>query len=206
MATISVLESPEHSELACMAFLPNCCLVATGHEDASIRLWNLEINQSIILKSQHEKLKHTDCISCIKGIMWKKAEYLIAGSYDGKVSIWEISEQRTPSQNSKTLSSIFPQLKSFIDNTKAQPQSQFMRGQEEEVILTIMFDEARESILIGGNDKRVNVWSIRTQEHLGSYVGHTDSVTCMTLEQNLLFTGGDDAMIYFWNLEQQGVL
>jgi len=51
METITVLESPENSEISCMTFLPSCCLVATGHEDGAIRLWNLEISSSVVLKS-----------------------------------------------------------------------------------------------------------------------------------------------------------
>ena len=34
-----------------MTFLANCCLVATGHEDGALRLWNLEISSSVVLKS-----------------------------------------------------------------------------------------------------------------------------------------------------------
>ena len=49
---ITKMESPEDSELSCMTFLPNCCLVATGHEKGAIRLWNLEINSSVLLKCQ----------------------------------------------------------------------------------------------------------------------------------------------------------
>jgi WD40 repeat protein len=68
-------------------------------------------------------------------------------------------------------------------------------------ILTIMFDEARGNILIGGNNCHINIWSIRTQEHMGTFVGHEDSVSCLTLDENLLFSGGDDNLIFFWNLE-----
>ena len=50
MATITVMESPENAELSCMTFLMNSCLVATGHEDGTVRLWNLEINSSVLLK------------------------------------------------------------------------------------------------------------------------------------------------------------
>jgi WD40 repeat protein len=50
MALVTMMDAPEHSELSCMTFLMNCCLVATGHEDGSIRLWNLEINSSVLLK------------------------------------------------------------------------------------------------------------------------------------------------------------
>jgi WD40 repeat protein len=44
MSIILSLDSPEKSELSCMTYLMNCGLVATGHEDGEIRLWNLEIN------------------------------------------------------------------------------------------------------------------------------------------------------------------
>ena len=47
---ITKMEAPEDSELSCMTFLQNCCLVATGHEAGAIRLWNLEINSSVLLK------------------------------------------------------------------------------------------------------------------------------------------------------------
>lgn len=50
MKVITRLESPKHSELTCLTFLYNCCLVATGHEDGDIRLWNLELNSSVLLK------------------------------------------------------------------------------------------------------------------------------------------------------------
>jgi len=45
------LEAPESSEISSMTFLPKACLVATGHEDGVIRLWNLEISSSVVLKS-----------------------------------------------------------------------------------------------------------------------------------------------------------
>lgn len=42
----------------------------------------------------------------------------MCGSYDGKVSIWEISEKKSTNSNAMLSSTIFPQLKMVIDNTK----------------------------------------------------------------------------------------
>jgi len=89
MEVVTTLEL-DKSELSCMCFLSNCCLVATGQEDGSIRLWNLEINSSVVLKSQ-KGFKHTNSISCIISETSKDQELLIAGSYDGWISIWEIA-------------------------------------------------------------------------------------------------------------------
>ena len=90
MDVINVLESPDSSELSCMTFLANCCLVATGHEDGAIRLWNLEISSSVVLKSPKGG-NHSNSISCIIGEIYKDQEFLVAGSYDGTLSIWEVS-------------------------------------------------------------------------------------------------------------------
>ena len=63
MQLLTLMDSPENSELSCMTYLVNCCLVATGHEDGAIRLWNLEINSSVTLKN--ESFAHLNSISCI---------------------------------------------------------------------------------------------------------------------------------------------
>lgn len=50
MEVICRMDAPKHSELSCITFLYKCCLVATGHEDGDIRLWNMEINSSVLLR------------------------------------------------------------------------------------------------------------------------------------------------------------
>jgi WD40 repeat protein len=52
MDVLSKMEAPKNSELTCITFLYRCCLVASGHEDGAIRLWNMEINSSVLLKCQ----------------------------------------------------------------------------------------------------------------------------------------------------------
>lgn len=117
MHVVTIMESPENSEISCMTFLTKCCLVATGHEDGSIRLWNMEINSSVTLRCE-EVHKHKNTISCILGANQGDSEFLICGSYDGKVSIWEISEKKSSGANAMLSSTIYPQLKMVIDNTK----------------------------------------------------------------------------------------
>ena len=50
MDVLSKMDAPRNSELTCITFLKKCCLVASGHEDGAIRLWNMEINSSVLLK------------------------------------------------------------------------------------------------------------------------------------------------------------
>lgn len=186
MNTLSVMESPEHSELSCMTYLMNCGLVATGHEDGSIRTWNLEINSFLtITQGDYEKV-HTNTVSCIEAIQWKESEFLIAGGYDGIISVWDISEQKTTSANSMLNSSIIPSLKTHIHNN-----SQTKKGSNYPSILDsigneihcILFDEINENIIVGGNNIDINMWSMQTGDKVGALKGeHQDSVTCMAME------------------------
>ena len=103
-----------------MTFLVNCCLVATGHDDGTLRLWNLDISSSILLKSQKGG-GHENSISCIIGEIYNDQEFLIAGSYDGKISIWEIGQKASTSKdgaNSSLSTTIYPQFSHSIENNK----------------------------------------------------------------------------------------
>lgn len=59
-------------------------------------------------------------------------------------------------------------------------------------------------IIVGGNFRKLVIYSIRngTMEDK-PLAGHTDSVTCMTISGNLLFTGSDDCTIRLWNLQSK---
>lgn len=55
-------------------------------------------------------------------------------------------------------------------------------------------------IIVGGNFRDIMIYSIRNATLEKQLTGHTDSVTCMTLDGNMLFTGSDDSTIRSWNL------
>lgn len=194
------MECPKNSELSCVTFLFKSCLVATGHEDAAIRLWNMEINSSVLLKQTDSK-RHLNTISCIHATSWMGQEYLLCGSYDGRVSIWEIS-QKVPSDGSQDAQSttIFPQLRHLIDNTKVPKRYEQKFAGDEVLVLNFFEKDDLGFILVGGNNRNIQVYSIRTGKLENDMEGHTESVTCMVIDGNYLMTGSDDHSIRLWNL------
>lgn len=200
---ITKMEAPEDSELSCMTFLPNCCLVATGHEKGAIRLWNLEINSSVLLKCPDDR-RHRETISCIHACKWADSEYLICGDYNGHITVWEISERQSGGANQGS-ATIFPQLRHVIENGRIEKTGPGRENEGNEV-LVIQFwqneqnDKKEGSILVGGNNKNIQAYSIRNATLEKEMSGHTDSVTCMAIDGNLLFTGSDDKTIRQWEL------
>ena len=73
-----------------------------------------------------------------------------------------------------------------------------------EEILVLDFYEKREGeegyIIVGGNNPWIQVYSIRTSILHTQMEGHTDSVTCMVSDGNILITGSDDKTIRLWEL------
>jgi WD40 repeat protein len=55
-------------------------------------------------------------------------------------------------------------------------------------------------VVVGGSDKRINIWNIRTYDHVAQFRGHMDSITSMSIDANILFTGSDDMSIGIWEL------
>jgi hypothetical protein len=50
----------------------------------------------------------SDVCSSDLSTIWKDSEILICGSYDGKISIWEISEKASSSEDNAASSTISP--------------------------------------------------------------------------------------------------
>lgn len=55
-------------------------------------------------------------------------------------------------------------------------------------------------IIVGGNNRAIQVYSIRTAILVTQMCGHEDSVTCMVIDHNYLITGSDDCTIRLWEL------
>ena len=87
----------------------------------------------------------------------------------------------------------------MIENNKVEKG--IGREREGDEVLVLHFwengnEESKEgSILVGGNNRNIQVYSIRNAAWERELVGHTDSVTCMAIDGNLLFTGSDDCTI-----------
>jgi len=95
-------------------------------------------------------------------------------------------------------------LRHVIHNWKIEKKKNTEYLTDEVLVLNFWVDEIREEgyILVGGNNRNIQAYSIRNATLEGEMSGHTDSVTCMAIEGYLLFTGSDDGTILHWDLKR----
>lgn len=127
---------------------------------------------------------------------------MIAGSYDGQISIWEIAQKEQGGKDGQNLSTtIYPQFSHAIDNSRHLK----LEGKESFEILCLYYfrDDDRNSsfIIVGGNSSKINVYKLKgnTFDYYCTLEGHKDSVTCMTRDGYMLISGSDDQTIIVWN-------
>jgi len=91
-------------------------------------------------------------------------------------------------------------MRHVIDNTKV-PKNFENEMDGDEVLVLNFYERGEEGyILVGGNNRNIQVYSIRTGKLEKEMEGHTDSTTCMVIDGNNLITGSDDHSIRIWNL------
>jgi WD40 repeat protein len=170
----------------------SCCLlvaipwVVTGHDDGSLKFWSIHKDTTFRFSS------HDNTVSVVgEGFQrpGRKGQpenwpHLFTGSFDGCFAVWDM-----PSEGNKA---------------KCEAR---VRVSTSEIVAAV-YDPLRMAYIVGTNDGDVTVWSADELKPLMRLRGpegprrpaHAAAVTCVALDGNIAFTGGEDESIYMWNL------
>eukprot|EP00242_Pyramimonas_sp_CCMP2087_P012444 CAMPEP_0198221630 /NCGR_PEP_ID=MMETSP1445-20131203/84479_1 /TAXON_ID=36898 /ORGANISM="Pyramimonas sp., Strain CCMP2087" /LENGTH=623 /DNA_ID=CAMNT_0043899849 /DNA_START=468 /DNA_END=2336 /DNA_ORIENTATION=- len=160
MACLRTLE--EHrSDLVCMRFCESRNTLVTGHDNGTVRLWNLDTASTINMT------KHANTVSCIiNAVLRRGEEFILTGGFDGRVGIWDIRKKHN----------VRPHLVTMFEAHA---------GSE---VLCLLHDASKNTIITAGNDTVIKVWAASTYELLGQHTGHTEAIGCLALDANFLFS------------------
>lgn len=177
-----------------------------GKTGNKARKWNVR-NASISM----EYLGHEKGILCFERI----DEHTIAtGAGDGKIIIWEestgkllrkISAHREPifdielSHNGKLLASSAWDGVISLWNTETWERYNYIYN-EGSSTYTLAFTENDAYLVVGLLDKTLKLWEVETRRFVKEFVGHTDNVTSIKIQENEILTSGWDGKIILWDL------
>jgi len=177
MSCLQVLEETR-SEIACLCHSSLCDMLLTGHDDGSIRIWNVDTGSTITLRG------HENTVLCLCVVAKNASQLMLLSSgFDGQVGMWDITKHKNA----------LPRLEHLV------------KASDEEVLAMIVNPMAAQYIT-AGNDTLVRVWSVRTQAALATLRGHSDAISCLALDGNFLFSASEGGDVRLWDLHSFGAL
>lgn len=202
LSVTTSMSAPHKSEISCMCFLSMSSLIATGHENGAIMLWNPEIRESVRLKCD-PMYGHRNTVSAVAQALYKDdVEYLLSIGYDSRICVWEITQKNSAFKQAVDGSAgitVAPSLRNHIQayDYTAIPKS----GEIGNELLCVIYDKEKDNIIVGSNNFLIKVISIQSTDNTKILSGHLDSVISLALEFNILFSGSDDRTIRLWDMQ-----
>ena len=198
LACIRVFEE-YRSEVSCMTHVGLSKKLVTGHDDASVRLWDLDTGSTVNLREPEEG--HDNTVACVCVIERNDGEeQLVAtGGFDGRVAIWDVKKTR---------------------HSRPHLMAAWLAHKDSEILSIVAYGGAgmgverrdggggggagpgrargAQAMITAGNDKVIRLW--RGPDDLaGEFRGHEEAVSCMALDGNFLFSGSEDKTIKVWD-------
>jgi hypothetical protein len=117
----------------------------------------------------------------------RRKDYLISVACDGRCAVWDITRRRHTTPTGVELS------------VQIEPLSTSGLGAVEQ-LTSVCVNELDDTILVGVQDGSIRVLDFSTGDEAFVLSAHTDVITCMVRDANILLTSSDDKTICVWDL------
>ena len=164
-----------HAEsINCIAISPNGQLLASGSEDTTIKLWDLQTSECLATLEGHEEGVKSIAIS-------PNGQLLVSGSADHTIKLWQlpnnVSEPICPDA-----------ICTLIGHT--------------DWVKCLAISPDGKLLATGSQDKTINLWHLETGELKSTLVGHWGEVNCIAISPDgqTLTSCSWDETIRLWHL------
>ena len=163
---------------------------------------------------------HTSCVTCM--ILTKDNNFIISGSEDMTVRIWNIIEKRLEviltGQNSPitcldlSINNMYLACGSIngsvICRNLQGEREEFTLSNHFEAITCVKISNDHRFAFTGSNDKSINIWNLKENKSIGILLEHTKTVTCLSItnDNKILASGSSDTNIIIWDVPSKRML
>lgn len=197
------------SEVNSLAFNPSGTTLASGSDDKTIKLWNLNNKQEIRTLKGHSDKVYSVAIS-------PDGQTVVSGSKDKTIKVWNLNtgqEIRTLEGHSSFINSvaISPDGQKVasgsydktikIWNLNTGQEIRTLNGHSAEV-LSVAFSSDSQTLVSGSADRTIKVWNLNTGKVLRTLPGHSGDVNALAISPDgqMLASASDDKSVKVWKL------
>ncbi len=202
-----------------VAISPHLPIVATGSEDATIRLWDIHTGAESGLLTGHQKSVETIAFHPYKSGL------LFSGDRAGEIKSWQVETQlellSVASQQSKVNSlAISPDGKTLISGGSDRTIKIWdLALNERSLNLTttlkihklsvnqVAFNPVESEVKFASvsSDRQVILWGLESPIPLCIFTAHTQAIKTLAFSPDgkLLATAGDDGLIMIWDIDNR---
>jgi WD40 repeat protein len=201
-----------------IAISPHLPLVATGSEDTTIRLWNIDTGTEIGMLTGHQK--------SVESIAFhpQRVGLLFSGDRAGKMKLWQVDPAEELSsidtqQGKINCLAISPDGKLIVSGGSDKTIKIWYYGLGDERSIDYLVTLKAHQLAVNGiafnpiedevkfasvsSDRRVILWGMESKTPLDILTAHTQAVKTLafSLDGKLLATAGDDGLIIIWDVD-----
>lgn len=182
------------SRVTSFAFSPGGEILASGHNDGTIRLWDASTGKRLQTYKGHKAPVNSVAFSPDGGTLASGSGH---GFLDDEttVRLWDIgtSGNKTP-RKGRT----WRRLSRFL---KIGSGSQILKGHTD-AVNSVVYSPNGMILASGSGDRTVRLWDPHDGRHLRTLEGHIGSVTSIAIrpDEHTLASGSEDGTILLWNL------
>lgn len=199
--------SIEMTEAISLALTSDDKILATGHTDGTIRLWDFDDIQIIGIIKYHK-----GPVTCL--LFDPSNTLLISGSSDSLISCWNISDCKTQfilSSHKKEITSLSLSLSGhnliscsqdcLLKIWDLQTTIEIFSMQSYTPIIEACFSYCEKYFLTTSIDNKIRIWNLATKKEEFCLAGHTNRVKKLIVMVNnkYIISGSYDKSIRFWD-------
>jgi WD40 repeat protein len=204
-----IASMPQPSWVTAIAFHPTRRMVATGHDDGSVRLWDLAAGNKSV-----ELMHHQQPISALA--FNGAGSMLASASEDRKIGVWDLTKnalRQTLSGHTDRIPALAWQpgtdllLSAGWDTTVrlwdlASAEPRMLLNTHSDQVFTLAFSPDGRLLAVADSSGSVHVWSdIAQGTELAVLPGQLEEIHSLAFSPDgkLLAVGGNDSVIHVWD-------